>query len=206
MLPKFNHDWGYLKKYEAANLQRKSEPNSGNRIVFFGDSITEFWDKHSPTFFENNDRINRGISGQTSSQMLVRFRSDVIDLKPNKLVLLAGANDIAGNTGTISLMQITCNIQTMIELAKVHHIEVILCSVLPAEHFPWKKNHNPSQEIIALNQLLKSTTLEYKIKYVDYYSEMANDSGGIIASLSYDDAHPNELGYQIMESVLMPHL
>lgn len=191
-------DWPYLKKYESANNALKSEPNQGDRVVFMGDSITEFWSNLMPEFFEGKPYHNRGISGQTSPQMLVRFRADVIALEPKTVVILAGTNDLAGNTGPASLEMITNNIFSMVELAQAHQIKVVLCSVLPANTFPWKPTENPSQKIKALNQLLVDYSLKNKIQYLDYYSTMVDKNEGMITDYTNDGVHPNKKGYEVM--------
>ena len=195
-----SQDWPYLKKYESANNALKSEPNQGDRVVFMGDSITEFWSNLMPEFFEGKPYHNRGISGQTSPQMLVRFRADVIALEPKTVVILAGANDLAGNTGPASLEMITNNIFSMVELAQVHQIKVVLCSVLPANTFPWKPTENPSQKIKALNELLVDYSLKNQIQYLDYYSAMVDENDGMITAYTNDGVHPNKKGYEVMAS------
>ena len=200
MNKKMSQDWPYLKKYESANNALKSEPNQGDRVVFMGDSITEFWSNLMPEFFEGKPYHNRGISGQTSPQMLVRFRADVIALEPKTVVILAGANDLAGNTGPASLEMITNNIFSMVELAQVHQIKVVLCSVLPANTFPWKPTENPSQKIKALNELLVDYSLKNQIQYLDYYSAMVDENDGMITAYTNDGVHPNKKGYEVMAS------
>ena len=200
MNKKMSQDWPYLKKYESANNALKSEPNQGDRVVFMGDSITEFWSNLMPEFFEGKPYHNRGISGQTSSQMLVRFRADVIALQPKIVVILAGANDLAGNTGPASLEMICNNIFSMIELAQIHQIKVVLCSVLPANTFPWKPTENPSQKIKALNELLVDYSLKNQIQYLDYYSAMVDENDGMITAYTNDGVHPNKKGYEVMAS------
>lgn len=200
MQQKIASDWGYLKKYEKENALL--ETTNKNRIVFMGDSITEFWSDLYPEFFNNNNYINRGISGQTTPQMLIRFKADVIDLKPKTVVILAGANDIAGNTGTTSNDQIMNNISSMIELSLFHKINVIICSVLPANTFPWKaKNENPSQKIIELNKMLLTFAKENEIEYLDYFSKMVDTNNGMISIYTNDGVHPNRKGYEIMSEI-----
>lgn len=195
-------DWAYLSKYQHEN-EKLSLPISGeNRVVFLGDSITEFWSKELPVFFENKFYINRGISGQTTPQMLLRFRADVISLKPKIVVILAGGNDIAGNTGLATTEMITNNIFSMIELAQVHHIKVILCSVLPANFFYWNPKEKPAERIIELNTILKNYAFSNKIPFVDYYSAMVNKENGIKKEFSEDQVHPNTAGYKIMSPLI----
>jgi lysophospholipase L1-like esterase len=196
-------DWPYLKKYQSENASIQSTSSKHQRIVFMGDSITEFWKTLYPDFFFNKYYINRGISGQTSPQMLIRFRADVIELKPLVAVILAGANDIAGNTGASTLEMIMHNIISMTELAEKNQIKVILCSVLPANLFPWKQEkENPADKIVLLNEMIQKYANENNILYLDYYSAMVNDQKGMIAAYSDDGVHPNKIGYQIMSPLV----
>nr|WP_315184515.1 SGNH/GDSL hydrolase family protein [uncultured Flavobacterium sp.] len=191
-------DWANLNKYQNENATLAIAEPGKNRIVFMGDSITEFWFPTDPDFFSGKPYINRGISGQTTPQMLVRFRADVIALKPEIVLILAGINDIAGNTGPSTLDMIKDNIFSMAELAKANHIKVILCSVLPAYDFPWKPNQNPADKVVALNRMIKEYAEANKMVYLDYYSAMANEQKGLKAAYSGDGVHPNKLGYQVM--------
>lgn len=197
-----NPDWPYLKKYRKENTDLASAKKGAKRIVFMGDSITEFWKTNNPDFFSNNPYLNRGISGQTTPQMLIRFRTDVINLQPHAVVILAGGNDIAGNTGPATLDMIMNNLISMVELAKANHIQVILCSVLPANYFPWKPNENPAEKIVALNTLIKNYSDTNNLFYVDYYSAMVDENKGLIAAYSDDGVHPNKTGYDIMEPLI----
>lgn len=191
-------DWPNLNKYKKDNEHLISDHNSTNKVVFFGDSITEFWSREAPAYFQKNQYINRGISGQTTPQMLIRFRADVIALKPQIVVILAGVNDIAGNTGPATLEMITNNIFSMIDLAKAHQIKVILCSVLPAVDFPWNPNQNPAAKIITLNSLLLQYADENQISFVDYHTAMVDDYNGLPLAYSADGVHPNTAGYEKM--------
>jgi lysophospholipase L1-like esterase len=197
-------DWPGLSRYRDSNEALKAAPDARDRVVFMGNSITDFWINASPEFFERHHYIDRGISGQTSPQMLVRFRADVISLKPKAVVLLCGTNDIAGNTGPSSLEMIGDNIMSMAELAKANGIRVILCSVLPASAFPWKPEVRPAEKIIALNQWIKKYAEENKMTYLDYYSSLVDDKGGMKPGYSKDGVHPNKAGYQVMESLAEP--
>jgi lysophospholipase L1-like esterase len=163
-----------------------------------GDSITEFWSITDPEYFAGKPYVNRGISGQTTPQMLVRFRADVIALKPAAVLILAGINDIAGNTGPATLDMIANNIFSMAELAKANQIKVILCSVLPAYDFSWKPNQNPAEKVMALNKMIKNYADANGILYLDYFSAMADERKGLPASYSNDEVHPNKTGYQVM--------
>lgn len=146
--------------------------------------------------------VNRGISGQTTPQMLVRFRQDVINLKPSVVVILAGINDIAGNTGPSTIEGIADNIMSMAELAKANNIKVVLCSVLPAFDFPWRQGLEPAEKVVKLNALLKSYAEKHNFVYVDYFTAMANESNGLKNELGNDGVHPNATGYSIMEPLI----
>jgi lysophospholipase L1-like esterase len=197
-----DQDWPYLNKYKKENAVLDTTQTGENRIVFMGDSITEFWSNVHPEFFLEKSYINRGISGQTSPQMLLRFKADVIDLKPAAVVILAGGNDIAGNTGPSTLEMIQNNIFSMVELAQTHQIKVILCSVLPANYFYWKPKEKPADTILALNKSVKSYAKANDIPYVDYYSAMVDDQKGLPLVYSNDGVHPNKAGYQLMEPIV----
>ena len=192
-----DQDWANLKKYSAENEQLKSEP-SGNAVVFMGNSITEGWVKASPEFFSDNNYIGRGISGQTTPQMLIRFMPDVADLHPKVVVILAGTNDIAGNTGFSSVKMITDNIKAMAQLAVANDIKVILCSVLPVFDYPWRTGLEPVDKIEETNQWLKEYALENGHIYLDYFSTMADEKKGLKKEFSEDGVHPNLKGYSVM--------
>lgn len=191
-------DWPNLNRYQNENAILKPVEAGQKRIVFMGDSITEFWSTVNPEYFSGKPYVNRGISGQTTPQMLLRFRADVIALEPTAVVILAGINDIAGNTGPMTIEMIRDNIFSMIELAKTNHIKVILCSVLPAYDFPWKPNQEPIAKIKALNEILQNYAVANNIVYVDYYSAMVDDRKALKADYSNDGVHPNKTGYQVM--------
>lgn len=191
-------DWPNLNKYQNQNTNLKPAKAGQKRIVFMGDSITEFWSTVDSDYFTGKPYVNRGISGQTTPQMLIRFRADVIALKPAAVVILAGINDIAGNTGPSTLDMITNNIYSMVDLAKKNNIKVILCSVLPAFDFPWKPNQDPIQKIAALNIQLKNYADANGILFLDYYTAMVDGRKGLLNSYSNDGVHPNKAGYQIM--------
>ncbi len=195
-------DWPYLAKYRQENTKLSLSQTNENRVIFLGDSITEFWSKEHPLFSQNKSFLNRGISGQTTPQMLLRFRADVIELKPKIVVILAGGNDIAGNTGFSNIKMITDNIFSMIELAQIHHIKVILCSVLPANFFYWNPKEKPADRIIELNTILKEYTHSKKIPFVDYYSAMVDNQKGLKSEFSEDRVHPNTAGYEIMSLLI----
>ena len=167
-----------------------------------GDSITEFWSELYPEFFVGKPYINRGISGQTTPQMLIRFRADVIALKPTMVILLAGANDIAGNTGPSTLEMILDNIISMMELAKANQIKIILCSLLPAYDFPWKTGSLPAEKIATFNAMLKKYADENNILYLDYYSAMVDERKGLKTAYADDGVHPNKMGYEVMGAIV----
>jgi lysophospholipase L1-like esterase len=192
-------DWAYLARYreENAKLGPPLHAPRENRVVFMGDSITEGWGKLS-RFFPGKPYINRGISGQTTPQMLVRFRPDVIALKPRVVVLLAGTNDIAGNTGPMTPQMTQDNLASMVELARANGLRVVLASVLPAYDFAWRPGLEPAKKIAALNAWIKDYAARNRIVYLDYYTPMADERGGLKAALTADGVHPNEAGYAVM--------
>ena len=171
-----------------------------------GNSITQGWVDMRPHFFTKNSFVNRGIGGQTTPQMLLRFRQDVIDLKPKAVVILAGINDIAENTGPISLEEIAANIESMVELAIAHGIHPLVCSVLPANNFPWRPEILPREKVIKLNELLRALTEKHQVTYVDYYTSTVDAEGGLISELGYDTVHPNDSGYKVLEPIILESL
>jgi lysophospholipase L1-like esterase len=191
------NDFANLHRYAAANATL--DPMEKGRVVFFGDSITDAWVRNGGTFFPGKPYVNRGISGQTTPQMLVRFRQDVIDLHPAAVVILAGTNDIAGNTGPSTLEMIEDNLTSMAELAQANHIHVILASVLPVADYPWRKGLEPAPKIKALNDWIADYCAQKKFTYLDYYTAMASLDGGMKPGISIDGVHPNAAGYAIME-------
>lgn len=192
-------DWPQLGRYRADNAQLPAPAPGEARVVFFGDSITDAWGRAKGTrFFPGKPYINRGISGQTTAQMLLRFRQDVIGLHPAAVVILAGTNDIAGNTGLATLPMIEDNFRSMTELAQAHHIRVILASVLPVSDYPWHPGLQPASKVRALNAWLKSYAASNGATYLDYYSALANAQGGMDSRLASDGVHPTPAGYMIM--------
>lgn len=191
------NDWPNLRRYRNENAQLKPERN---RVVFMGNSITDAWFNVSPEFFKvHTNYLDRGISGQTTPQMLIRFRQDVIDLYPKAVLILAGINDIAGNTGPSSLEMIENNLASMAQLAKANGIKVILCSVLPAHDFPWRAGIDPIQKIIDLNKWIKEFAIKHNFIYLDYYSATVDERKGLPAKYSKDGVHPTAAGYAVME-------
>ena len=191
-----------LEKYKEENKIIGLPKENEKRVVFMGNSITESWKSFSPDFFSNNNYVNRGISGETSTQMLLRFRSDVINLQPAAVVILAGINDIAENTGPIPIPDIARNIFFMSQLAKENNIKVILCSVLPANDFSWRPGLDPKDKVIKLNKLIQKHAIENDYEYVDYFSSMVDKKKGLIKEYGLDEVHPNLKGYQVMEAIL----
>jgi lysophospholipase L1-like esterase len=190
-------DWADLCKYRADDIRLIALPASERQVVFMGDSITEAWQYGDPGFFKQG-WIDRGISGQTTSQMLLRFPSDVLALKPRVVHILAGINDIAGNTGPVSLDTIEANIAAMITLAKAHGIRVVVAAVLPAAKFSWKPEVDPVPQVAALNARLKALAAREKVGFVDYSPAMGTPKGAMKDELSLDGVHPNAAGYAVM--------
>ncbi len=188
-------DWANLGRYKEHNEKLALPLSDEKRIVFFGDSITEQWKEIVPNYFSKNKYINRGIGGQTTSQMLLRFRSDVIKLKPSIVHILAGTNDIAENTGPITLEGIMGNIISMVELAEVNKIEVILASVLPAFNYPWIESIKPAETIIELNKMIKEYSDKKNISYIDYHSQMVDENKGMRKQYTTDGVHVSIKGY-----------
>lgn len=191
-------DWANLKHFKEANNKLNAPAKDENRVVFMGNSITIGWSKQQPEFFKGKSYINRGISGQTTPQMLLRFRQDVIDLQPKVVLILAGTNDIAGNTGPTTLKTIANNIKSMAELARANGIKVVISSVVPAFDYPWKPGKNPNVKIPKLNAMLKAYAKKNKMVYLDYFTAMATPENGLQKIHSGDGVHPNKLGYQVM--------
>jgi lysophospholipase L1-like esterase len=192
-------DFAWLTKFKEADLVLGPPSPGENRVVFIGDSITEGWHFEGPDgWFAGKPYVNRGISGQTTPQMLVRFRQDVIDLKPRVVVILAGINDIAGNTGPETLEQIEDNLASMAELATANRIRVVLCSVMPAYDFPWRPGMTPAPKVVELNKWIKAYAEDKRHVYVDLHSAMKDDRDGLPATLSKDGVHPLPAGYAIM--------
>lgn len=191
-------DWANLERFRGENKNLEPAKTCEDRVVFMGNSITQGWIEKMPEFFNNRPYINRGISGQTTPQMLLRFRQDVLKLWPKVVVILAGTNDIAGNTGPSTLEMIVDNIQSMTELAQGHGIQVVLCSVLPAYYYPWRPGLEPAPKIVELNSRLKDYARKCGAIYCDYHTAMADERGGLPKELSEDGVHPNKEGYTVM--------
>ncbi|WP_329750534.1 SGNH/GDSL hydrolase family protein [Stenotrophomonas maltophilia] len=192
-------DFGQLQRYRDANAQLPAAVPGQARVVFFGDSITEGWGAEgSAGFFPGKGWLNRGISGQTTAQMLVRFPQDVLALKPQVVVILAGTNDIAGNTGPSTQAMIEDNLHAMVDLARAHGIAVVLASVLPVSDYPWLPGTAPAPKVRALNTALKRYADAQQLVYLDYYTPMTNAAGGLDPQLAEDGVHPTAKGYAVM--------
>ena len=197
-LERLQNDWAGLRRYRAVNASLAAPAAGEDRVVFYGNSITDGWARHFPLMFPGKAYVGRGISGQTTPQMLVRFHQDVVALRPRVVVILAGTNDIAGNTGPATLEMIEENLMAMTELAAQHHIRVVLSSVLPVFDYPWKPGLQPAPRIIALNAWMKRYASDVGETYLDYHSAMADARGGLPAAFSADGVHPNDAGYRTM--------
>ena len=193
-------DWPNLNRYRADNAKIEPPAKGEERVVFMGDSITDAWGRTygKTSFFPGKPYINRGISGQTTPQMLIRFRPDVIALKPKLVVILAGTNDIAGNTGPSTLEMIEDNLASMTELAKANGIRVVLVSVLPVADYPWRRGLEPAPKIVALNAWMKQYAEKVGAVFLDLHTPMADERNGMKGDLAYDGVHPNAAGFALM--------
>ena len=192
-------DWANFGRFEQENKTVKIPAN----VVFMGNSITEGWINTHPEFFKDNNFVGRGISGQTTSEMLVRFRQDVINLKPKAVVIMAGINDIAYNNGFIKMENIFGNLVSMAELAKINKIKVIFCSIMPAYDFPWRPGLEPWVKVLKINEWIKDYCEKNNLTYVDYHSALKDEREGMPANLSKDGVHTNMEGYKIMEKLVL---
>lgn len=195
-------DWAQFSFYQKKNEEVKNKPVA----VFMGDSITFGWAKHCGYFFKENNFIGRGIGGQVTSQMLVRLRKDVIDLKPEYAVILAGTNDIAQNQGYISVENICGNIISMVEILKANNIKPVVCSVLPVKRYPWRKQIESIAPISQLNAMLKDYCQKNNVKYVDYYSALVDSEKGLPKEYAGDGVHPTVAGFKIMQKIILEAL
>ena len=190
-------DWPNLSRYRADNANVAPPTAGEERVVFMGDSITDGWGRRYGRFFPGKPYINRGISGQTTPQMLIRFRPDVIALQPKAVVILAGTNDIAGNTGPSTLEMIEDNLASMTELAQSHGIKVILSAVMPTcDYIQNQSDRRPNSKIAELNSWIKSYAAKHDAVYLDYFTPMLDDKGALKKELTYDGLHPNDAGYE----------
>ena len=195
-------DWPNFKQFEELNTKLTKMKKNKNRVVFMGNSITIGWLQTNPNFFKDKNYVNRGISGQTTPQMLVRFRADVVDINADVVVILAGTNDIAGNTGPVTLKMIANNLKSMTEIAQANGIKVILCSVLPAYDYPWSPGKKPNIKIPKLNSMIKDFAKESGAFYLDYFKALNDGNNGIIGEYSNDGVHLTAKGYQVLEPML----
>ena len=198
----YAQDWPNLKKYESANASIHSSGDYPS-VVFMGNSITEGWFQQRPEFFKKHGFEGRGIGGQTTPQMLIRFTPDVIDLQPEVVVILAGTNDIAGNTGPSTVKMITDNIAAMAMLSKAHGIKVVISSILPVKEYPWSGEVNAVENIAAVNHWMKEYAREQGFVYLDYFSAMVDEHQGLPKIYSEDGVHPNQKGYEVMEPMVL---
>ena len=200
MMASAQNDWPNYDRYAEANAQVTVAP----KAVLMGDSITDGWPFADPEFFSDNNFVGRGISGQVTNQMLLRFRQDVIDLHPKYVVILAGTNDIAENSGKIDIEKTFGNIVSMCDLARANGIKPIICSVIPAASFYWHPHvTGAAEKIVQFNTMLEEYAKANKIKYVDYHSAMKDERGGLPQNLANDGVHPTREGYDIMKSLLL---
>lgn len=191
-----------LKRYEKQNAELAPPAKNEKRVVFIGNSITDGWASQRPDFFKENNFVGRGIGGQTSPQLLSRFRQDVINLKPKAVVINIGTNDVAQNTGPYDPEFTLGNIKSMAELAKANGIKVILSSVTPAGEYPWRKEiKNVPEKIMALNEAIKAYAKENKFAYIDYFEKMRDENNALIGGYGTDGVHPNAEGYAVMEEL-----
>ena len=195
---RLRNDWANLARYRDANAKLPPPAPGESRVVFMGNSITDSWAPLFDSLFPGKPYIGRGISGQTTPQMLVRFRQDVIALQPKVVVILAGTNDIAGNTGPSTLEMIEENLTSMTEIAQANGIRVVLASVLPVYDYPWRPGLSPAQKIVDLNRWIKGYAESHHAVYLDFHSAMADSRQGLPPELSGDGVHPNNAGYRIM--------
>lgn len=200
------HDFAQFDRYAKANAELPAPAKGEKRVVFMGNSITDIWAAKHPDFFKNHGYVGRGISGQTSYQFLLRFRQDVINLKPQLVVINYGTNDIAENTGAYDEDQTFNNVCSMVDMARANDIKVILCSTLPAENFSWRPNITDGmQKIRHLNDRVKAYCQANNIPYVDYFSAMLSEDGmGMKKEYQHDTVHPNVKGYDVMEAIIVP--
>jgi len=193
-------DFANLHRYAADNAKIGPPAAGTSRVVFFGDSITDNWGRKFGSFFPGKPYVNRGISGQTSAQMVLRFQQDVVQLQPAAVVILAGTNDVAENNGPSTDAQIEDNFRAMVGLARANHIRVILGSIPPASKFPWHAGIEPAERIRTLNAWLRSYAEEQHLVYLDYYTALATPEGAMKPDLAVDKfVHPNDAGYAVMQ-------
>ena len=191
-------DWANLSRYRAANDSIGAPRSGEQRVVFMGNSITEAWAPMFAEQFPGKPYVGRGISGQTTPQMLIRFRQDVVALKPAVVVILGGTNDIAGNTGPSSIAMIADNLRSMTEIARANGIRVVLASVLPVFDYPWRRGLAPADTILKLNRWMRAYADSVGATYLDFHTPMADERQGLRADLTRDGVHPTAAGYRVM--------
>jgi len=194
--------WTNFKKYVNQNKEVKEKQKGEVRVVYLGDSIFEGWSVARPDFFKGKPYFNRGISGQVTAQMLLRFQEDVVNLLPNVLVLKAGINDIAENAGVYDQQKTLNNIKSIVQLAKANKIKVVLCSVLPANRFVWRPALTPADKVVELNTALQAYAKEENILYLDLYTAVVDDKKGMKAAYANDGVHPTVEGYRVLEPLV----
>lgn len=199
-LERVRADWAQLEQYRDENHRLPAPSAARPRVIFLGDSLTQSWEL-AGLGLDEVELLNRGISGQTTPQMLVRFRQDVVDLKPAVVHILAGTNDLAGNTGPTTLKDIENNLSSMVEIAEANHIRIVLASVLPALDFPWRPGLQPAPRIVALNNWIRAYARRRNLVYADYYSALVDSQGGFKSELADDGVHPNRAGYAVMSPI-----
>jgi lysophospholipase L1-like esterase len=197
-------DWPNLERYRSANAALPEPARGENRVVFMGNSITEAWASLFSTQFPGKPYVGRGISGQTTPQMVLRFHQDVIALGPRAVVILGGTNDIAGNTGPSTIEMIEDNLAAMTEMAQANGIRVVLCSVLPVYDYPWRPGLAPAQKIVALNTWMREYAEAHGAVFLDFHSAMADERQGMRREYSEDGVHPNAAGYAVMARLVEP--
>ena len=191
-----------LDHFAADDSRLAANGSTPPRVVLMGDSITAGWQKSDPSLFAGDHYLDRGISGQTTPQMLLRFRQDVVDHHPGAVVILAGTNDLAQNTGPETVGMIVGNMESMAEIAHANNIAVVLCSITPTDHYPWKPGILPAQDIHTINAALRQYALDHHMIYADYFSALAGPEGTMSKTLSLDGVHPTAAGYAIMRPLL----
>ena len=194
--------WTNFKKYVNQNKEVKEKQKGEVRVVYLGDSIFEGWSAARPVFFEGKPFYNRGISGQVTAQMVLRFQEDVVDLHPDVLVLKAGINDIAENAGAYDQQKTLNNIKLIVQLAKANKIKVVLCSVLPANRFVWRPELTPADKVIELNAALQVVAKQENVLYLDLYTAVVDDQKGMKAAYASDGVHPTIEGYKVLEPLV----
>ena len=195
-------NWTNFKKYANQNMEAKSKQKGDIRVVFLGNSIFEGWSSARPDFFNNKPYYNRGISGQVTAQMLLRFQEDVVNLDPDVLVLKAGINDIAENAGPYDQQKTLNNIKSIVQLAKANKIKIVLCSVLPANRFVWRPALTPADKVIDLNAALQAYAKQANVLYLDLYAAVVDDKKGMKAAYAKDGVHPTVEGYKVLEPLV----